>query len=57
MANRDSHKAAIIGDTVGDPFKAMPGPSIHTQVTLVSLVANIAAVRFIPYSLALLLHF
>ncbi len=41
-----AHKATIIGDTVGDPFKDTAGPSINTQITVVSLVSSLAAGLF-----------
>ena len=43
----DAHKAAVVGDTVGDPFKDTAGPSINTQVTVVSLVSSIMATLFL----------
>jgi K(+)-stimulated pyrophosphate-energized sodium pump len=47
----DTHKAAVVGDTVGDPCKDTAGPSLNTQVTVVSLVASLAALLFIKYAL------
>jgi K(+)-stimulated pyrophosphate-energized sodium pump len=46
-----SHKSAIVGDTVGDPFKDTAGPSINTQITVVSLVSSLLAIIFLSVSL------
>jgi K(+)-stimulated pyrophosphate-energized sodium pump len=43
----NAHKSAVVGDTVGDPFKDTAGPSINTQVTVVSLVSSIMATLFL----------
>jgi len=46
-----AHKAAVIGDTVGDPFKDTAGPSLNTMITVMSLSASIFAPLIVAYSL------
>ena len=47
----DAHKAAIVGDTVGDPFKDTAGPSLNTMITVMSLVASLFAVLIVNNNL------
>ena len=47
----DAHKAAVIGDTVGDPFKDTAGPSINTMLIVMSLIASMFAPLIAMYAL------
>lgn len=47
----DAHKSAVVGDTVGDPFKDTAGPSINTQITVVSLVSSLMSALFMTISI------
>ncbi len=47
----EAHKSAVIGDTVGDPFKDTAGPSINTQITVVSLISSLMSTMFLTISL------
>ncbi|MEY3471921.1 MAG: hypothetical protein RLY63_596, partial [Chloroflexota bacterium] len=43
----DAHAAAVVGDTVGDPFKDTAGPSLHVLVKLLATVTLVLAPLFI----------
>jgi K(+)-stimulated pyrophosphate-energized sodium pump len=44
----DAHAAAVVGDTVGDPFKDTAGPSLHVVIKLLSTITLVMAPLFIP---------
>jgi K(+)-stimulated pyrophosphate-energized sodium pump len=47
----DAHKAAVVGDTVGDPFKDTAGPSLNTMITVMSLISSLFAALIVQYNL------
>lgn len=49
--NSGAHKATIVGDTVGDPFKDTAGPCINILIKLMSMVSIVFAGLIVSYSL------
>jgi Na+/H+-translocating membrane pyrophosphatase len=47
----DAHKATVVGDTVGDPFKDTSGPSLNILIKLMSMVSVVFAGLVVQYAL------
>jgi K(+)-stimulated pyrophosphate-energized sodium pump len=49
----DAHKAAVVGDTVGDPFKDTSGPSLNILIKLMGMVSIVFAGLIVKYAPAI----
>merc|ERR1712130_505146 len=50
LKDTESHKAAVTGDTVGDPFKDTAGPALHVVITTMSTTSLVLGPLFVAYT-------
>ncbi len=50
----DAHKAGVVGDTVGDPFKDTSGPSLNILIKLIAIVSVVFAGLIVKFSPAIM---